>query len=542
MIVFGSRGSDLALCQSRMVAKALTAATGEEVRIEVIETRGDRILDKPLPMIGGKGLFTEELEHALRDGRIDAAVHSMKDLPVCDPDGLTIGAVPERRSPHDVLICAPGAVDVGAEHMPLRMGSRVGTSSHRRRSALERLRSDLQFLDIRGNVPTRVDKVRRGDYDAVVLAAAGLDRLQLPIDGLERHELPLAWSTPAPSQGVLAVQCRADDARVLELLAHLNNPVAAMCANAERDVLYRLGGGCSMPLGVLVTPQGETVRMQAAYYTNPEHGLSRAAAVFADLQGEDAMQLAAEIAERWRPMVEAPLRGANILMLRPDGHSGNFDDTLAVAGAELHNVALTQVVPLAGVSITREQLEGKVLAFTSARAVDLFCQAAAGIELQGLAVFAGGPATAAAAERHGMRASAPPDGSGGAFLAQHIVARGTPPGGVLFPCADERHPDLEEALAAQGIAVRAVPLYRTESLAGPLTSVVLPALDDVIIVFTSPSAVRAFATLSPMPAKHVAIGPSTAAAMESASVRCDATTSEPTAIALIQTCLELRNV
>lgn len=538
MIVFGSRGSDLALCQSRMVAAALTAATGEEVRIEVIETRGDRILDKPLPMIGGKGLFTEELENALREGRIDAAVHSMKDLPVCDPDGLMIGAVPERRSPHDVLICTPAASDADAEHMPLRVGSRIGTSSHRRRSALERLRPDLQFADIRGNVPTRVDKVRRGDYDAVVLAAAGLDRLQLPIDGLERHELPLEWSTPAPAQGVLAVQCRADDPRVRDLLAHLNNPVAAMCANAERDVLYRLGGGCSMPLGVLVTPQGSTVRMQAAYYTNPEHGQSRAAAVFADMEGEDAMQLAADLAEQWRPMVEAPLRGANILMLRPDGHSGNFDDTLAVAGAELHNCALTQIVPLDGVSITKQQLEGKVVTLTSARAVELFCQAAKGIELQGLPVFVGGPATAAAAKRHGMKVSASPEGSGGAFLAQHILVEGSPVGGVLFPCAVDRHPDLETALVAQSVAVTAVPLYRTE----PLVDAKLPAIDNPIIVFTSPSAVRAFAASSSMPATHVAIGPSTAAAMASASVRCDATTSEPTVIALIQTCLELRNV
>ena len=165
MIRFGSRGSDLALCQSRMVAAALTAATGEEVQIEVIETRGDRILDKPLPQIGGKGLFTEELEHALRDRRIDAAVHSMKDLPVCDPKGLTIGAVPERVAPHDVLICSPDAIVGSTDEVPLRAGSRVGTSSHRRRSALERLRPDLQFADIRGNVPTRVDKVRRGEYD-----------------------------------------------------------------------------------------------------------------------------------------------------------------------------------------------------------------------------------------------------------------------------------------------------------------------------------------------------------------------------------------
>lgn len=537
MIKFGSRGSDLALCQSRMVARMLTEATGEEVEIEVIVTRGDRILDKPLPQIGGKGLFTEELENALREGRIDAAVHSMKDLPVCDPDGLTIGAVPERVCPNDVLICSPGAIVGSSDEVPLRAGSKVGTSSHRRRSALERLRPDLEFADIRGNVPTRVDKVRRGEYDAVVLAAAGLDRLQLSLDGLERHELPVTWSTPAPSQGALAVQCRADDERVLGLLGKLHDPVAAVCANAERDVLFRLGGGCSMPLGVLVTPDGDAMRMQAAYYTNPEHGLEDAHAVFADMHGDDAMQMAEQLAELWRPMVEAPLRGTNIIMLRPAGHSGNFDGVLAVAGARVHNCALTEVVPLPDVVVTAEQLKDKVLAFTSARAVELFCKQKRDIDVNGLAVFAGGPATAAAAEMRGMKPTAALAGSGGALLAEHIAAAELPSGGVLFPCAEERHPDLEAALQQRGIAVTAVPIYRTE----PLHGVALPAHDNSITVFTSPSGVRAFAEQPSTDSLHVAIGPSTAAAMATAGVRCDATAAEPTAAALIVTCLELRN-
>ena len=541
MIVFGSRGSDLALCQSRMVAAALTSATGEEVRIDVIETRGDRILDKPLPLIGGKGLFTEELENALREGRIDAAVHSMKDLPVCDPQGLVIGAVPERRSPQDVLICAPGAIDSSAESVPIRAGCRVGTSSYRRRAALECLRPDLKFQDIRGNVPTRIDKVRRGEYDAVVLAAAGIDRLKLPLDGLERHELPVSWSTPAPAQGALAVQCRGDDSRVLGLLAKLHNPVAAMCVNAERDVLYRLGGGCSMPLGVLATPQdparGPAVRMQAAYYTNPEHTLPQAAAVFVDLQGDDPMQMAADVAERWRLMVGAPLRGKDIVMLRPDGHSGSFDSALAVAGARLHNAAVTKIIPNDGVIISGDQLANKVVAFTSARAVDLFCAKVDGLDLRGMAAFAGGPATAAAAERHGMKVRVAASGSGGGLLAEHIASEDIPDGGVFFPCAEDRHPAFEEGLRRHGVGVTAWPLYRTE----PLKDVVLPEIDNAIIVFTSPSAVRAFSLLPQRPAVHLAIGPSTAAAMTDAHVHCDGIIESPTAVALIKTCMEIPN-
>jgi len=540
MITFGSRGSDLARCQSRMVADALTAATGEEVRIEIIETRGDVILDKPLPMIGGKGLFTEELEQALREGRIDIAVHSMKDLPVRDPDGLTIGAVFGRRSPNDVLIYDPTWADATNNEVPLRTGCRVGTSSYRRRAALERVRPDLMFADIRGNVPTRVDKVRRGDYGAVVLAAAGLDRLQLPIDGLLRKDLAVSWSTPAPAQGALAVQCRADDPRVRAALAKLHDEEAALCAHAERDVLERLGGGCSMPLGVLVTREDATMRLQAAFYTNPEHGPTKAAGLFANLRGEDPMALAAQVASDWQPLASEPLRGRDVILLRPDGNGGDFEAAFAVAGARVSNIALTAVRPLPDVTINAGQIVNKKLAFTSVRAVELFCAIAEcvqGIDLRGVPVFAGGPVTADAARDHGMVPATPAAGCGGALLAQHIANADVPTGGVLFPCAIDRHPDLEAGLQAAGVAVSPLPLYRTEQL----PDVELPPLDDAILVFTSPSAVRAYASRTRAPARHLAIGPSTAAAMADVDLRCDGTAAEPTAMALIQTCLELSN-
>ena len=526
MIVFGSRGSDLALTQTRMVAAALARAAGCQYRIEIIETRGDRVVDRPLPEIGGKGLFTQELEDALRQGRIDVAVHSLKDLPVADPAGLTIGAVPERRDPGDVLVCQPQWFDRNGT-VPLRSGCRVGTSSHRRRAALERLRPDLVFADVRGNVPTRVDKVRRGDYGAVVLAAAGLDRLQLPLGELVRAALPIEQFPPAPAQGALGVQCRSGDTRVLAMLAQLHDAVADRCARAERDVLFKLGGGCSMPLGVLVTDERDGFRLRAAFYSLPQPGHTPAG-VFVDLRGRDPLALAEQVAARWRPLVDTPLAGRDVVLLRPDDGSRDLDDALAVAGARVRRIALTRVVPIAGVAVDAATVQDRMLAFTSARAVELFC-AAARVDLRGRSAFAGGPATAAAVHAHGMTPIAATLGSGGRALAERIRTS-PPPAGILFPCAEERHPDLEDGLRAAQIAVVPLPVYRTEQL--PPNAVDVPA--GATVVFASPSAVRAWAAAPRPRARHVAIGQSTAAAMRDAGVPCDAVADEPTAAGLIR--------
>ena len=535
MITFGSRGSDLALYQSRLVAKMLQDATGVTCQIEVIETKGDRIIDKPLPEIGGKGLFTAELEEALRQGSIDVAVHSMKDLPVEDPDGLTLGAVPERVNPADVLIYDPAWADPAQPDLPLRHGCVIGTSSHRRRGALERVRPDLEFRDIRGNVPTRVDKVRRGDYGAAVFAAAGLDRLELSLDGLLRFDLPVSLCTPAPSQGALAVQCRDDDQRVLELLGKLHDPAAALCADTERDVLQRLGGGCSMPLGVLVTGSQKHYRLQAAFYSNSEYGTDRAAGLFLDLAGETPQQLAEHVAAQWQPLINAPLRGRQVVLLRPEGHGSDLEAALAIAGAQTRNVPLTRTTPIEGVRFDAADLEDRALAFTSARAVELFCKAVADDNHKDLTVFAGGTATAAAARRYGMTVTCPEHGSGGKALAELLLASGIPAAGVLFPCAAERHADLEHSLRNAGHKVTAVPVYKTE----PLPKVELTTTPETIVVFTSPSAVRAYLLASRTEALHVAIGPSTAAAMQEASLRCDAVAQTPTGNALVDCCLQI---
>lgn len=244
---FASRPSALARWQTEHIIGQLKQRRPDlECRIEIITTRGDRILDRPLPEIGGKGLFTLELEEALRAGTVDAAVHSLKDLPTEDSPGLVIGVIPEREDPRDVWICPAGN---SLETIP--SGSVIGTASNRRQAQLLARRPDLQVKMIRGNVDTRIRKTQEGQYDAIILAAAGVRRL-----GLTEHitqYLPLDVMLPSPGQGALAVQCRQGDERVLNLLKSLGHEETRIAVEAERAYLAGLGGGCSLPIGAYAT-------------------------------------------------------------------------------------------------------------------------------------------------------------------------------------------------------------------------------------------------------------------------------------------------
>jgi len=243
-VTLGTRGSNLARAQTDSVVELLvTAWPGSSYDVRPIVTQGDRtqVSGEPLPEIGGKGLFTLELERALRDGEIDLAVHSLKDLPTEATPGIVIGAVCSREDARDCLVARDGLTLA-----ELPRGSVVGTSSLRREAQLRALRPDLEIRSIRGNVDTRVDKVRRGDYEAAVLAAAGIRRLGLDEAVTEWFEPETML--PAPGQGALAVQCRAGDERTLELLAVVDDPGARATTTAERAFLRGLGGGCAAPV------------------------------------------------------------------------------------------------------------------------------------------------------------------------------------------------------------------------------------------------------------------------------------------------------
>ena len=247
-IRFGTRGSALALWQTNYVMAALTAANPSvTAAYEIYSTKGDRVIDVPLPQVGGKGLFTAELEAALHAGDIDCAVHSLKDLPTEQPAGLALGAIMPRADARDVLISRSGKT-----LLELPQGAVIGTSSHRRGAQLKAIRPDIQLADIRGNVDTRIKKALdpAGPYDAIMLASAGLDRLGFMDVITER--LPVDAMLPAPGQGAVAVQMRSEWDGIAHFDAlHCTN--TALSVTAERAFLAGLGGGCSVPVAAYAT-------------------------------------------------------------------------------------------------------------------------------------------------------------------------------------------------------------------------------------------------------------------------------------------------
>lgn len=248
----GSRGSKLALWQAEWV-KARLIGAGHAAEIVIIKTTGDKILDVPLARIGGKGLFTKEIEEALLDGRVDMAVHSLKDLPTTLPEGLAIAAMPQREDPRDVL--------VGGTLEGLPDGARVGTGSLRRAAQLRALRPGLVVADIRGNVDTRLRKHKEGQYDALVMASAGLTRLGLQAE-IGEYLAPEIF-LPAVAQGALAIETRADGGPGWRAASALHDAQAAATVEAERSLLAGLGGGCQVPVGAYATSEGERLLLRA---------------------------------------------------------------------------------------------------------------------------------------------------------------------------------------------------------------------------------------------------------------------------------------
>lgn len=277
----GTRRSPLALAQATEVAGRLRA-NGVDTEIVGMTTAGDRDTVVTGPA-GLKGMFVAEIVRALRGGEVDVAVHSAKDLPAEDEDGLVVAAVPERASPLDVLVTREG---------DLPPGSVVGTSSLRRQAQILRWRPDVLLKDLRGNVDTRLGKLAGGELDAIVVAAAGLMRLGI----VPEHAAPMSVSevVPAPGQGCLAIQARADDAATLEALAALDHAPTRTALVAERSVMRRLGGGCALPLGAYADVEDATVRMVVGVFT-PDGARQARTAVEADDPEEAAAQAEADL-------------------------------------------------------------------------------------------------------------------------------------------------------------------------------------------------------------------------------------------------------
>jgi len=246
-LTIGTRGSDLALWQANYI-KDLLAGIGVEAELKIIKTQGDKILNLRLDKLEGKGFFTKELEEELLGGTIDIAVHSHKDLPTAHPAGLIIAAVPEREDPSELLLILKDCVDV-TQKLSLKTGAMVGTSSNRRKAQLLALRPDLNIEDLRGNVPTRIGKLRDEDYDAILLAKAGVNRLKIDLSEFHVEVVDTTELVPAPAQGALAIQIRENDNELFDLLQKIHHHETAEEISVERKVLNLFQGGCHMPLG-----------------------------------------------------------------------------------------------------------------------------------------------------------------------------------------------------------------------------------------------------------------------------------------------------
>jgi hydroxymethylbilane synthase len=258
-LVIGSRGSKLALTQAGMIKAELNARNPSvEIVIEIIKTSGDVKTD-PLSVIGGKGVFTKELEEALLDGRIDVAVHSLKDLPTIIPERLVIAAICKREDPRDALVLSGKLKNVNADIRALPKEATIGTSSPRRLAQLKYLRNDLVFEELRGNVDTRLRKLDEGQYDALVLACAGLRRL-----GLEHRisaPLPTSQMLPAVGQGALGIETRVDDRETIDAIRELDHKFTRLACVAERALLRSLGGGCQLPIAAYAVVREKHIRL-----------------------------------------------------------------------------------------------------------------------------------------------------------------------------------------------------------------------------------------------------------------------------------------
>lgn len=578
----GTRGSALALWQARHVAAALAALPGAPpTELAVIKTAGDRQTELPLWQVEGKSFFTREIEEALLAGRIDLAVHSLKDLATADPPGLALAAILARDDPRDVLIARPGIRTLD----DLPPGARVGTSSLRRRALLARLRGDLELLDLRGNVPTRIERLDEGRYDAIVLAAAGLKRLGLEgrISGFLEPEQLL----PAPGQGALAVQVRVDDEATRHWVERLDDAAARATTTAERAFLARLEGGCQVPVGALAELDGSRLRLAGVVCaldgTRAVEGRRDGAASEAVVLG---VALAEELLRRGAgesltprsplpphpeaartgegtppPLTPLPplldgrllggpgegdrggeaLSGSTIAITRPEPPGGPLERRLLELGARVlrwHSVEIAPPADAGPLCEAAAQL-GRYdwIAFASAHAVQAL--AAATEERKGPRVAAVGPGTAEAAREAGFEVERVPATFSAAGLVASFRAAGDAPGArILLPASAEGRPELAEGLTALGARVEVVEAYCTlpAALDAATCRAALEAGEVDAITFTSPSAVEAFAAALGVESLArdlarcavISIGPTTTAALTSAGRAPDAEASPST--------------
>ncbi|MEW5701000.1 MAG: hydroxymethylbilane synthase [Candidatus Zixiibacteriota bacterium] len=533
----GTRGSDLALWQARHVQGLIRDAAGLDAEIVVIRTAGDRDHQTAFAAMPGKGFFTKEIEEALRAGTVDIAVHSLKDLQTVMPDGLVLGAIPERADRRDVLLTAPSAVD---RSRPLRLheGARVGTSSARRIAQLRFLRPDLAVENLRGNVPTRLRKLRDGRYDAILVAAAGLDRLGLDLEGLVAFRLPEVLFVPAPGQGALAVQIRDLDARAHAIVGRLDRLPLRRTVWAEREVLRRLEGGCQLALGAFSETTGNGLRLGAFLGTDEPAKPCRIIIT----GGDDESVVAAVVSylkcqtqagaavgavreppeDRAATGVQSPVR---VWITRDARRAEPFRRRLNSSAFDIAAIPVFVAVEAGDREVKRRTMlelgSYDWIFFTSQITVDEMAHlmhehgARFGAQTRLAAV---GVKTKAAIERHGWRVDFTADVADAEAMGEQFLHDvGTRIGRVLFPCGQAAAADLEMTLAEGCTGFDRLVCY--DIAESPALAQTLPALPDPhAVVFTSPQAARILLARRSLPltTTAVSIGPATTEALRQA--------------------------
>lgn len=506
-ILIGSRGSDLALWQANY-AKERLEAQGYEVTIRIIKTQGDRIQHLSFDKMEGKGFFTKELEEALMAHEIDLAVHSYKDLPSEQPEGLAIAGISYREDPSDTLLVHPDAYDP-LQPYGLKQGATVGTSSVRRKAQLYLLRPDVQIADLRGNVPTRIQKLRDGQYGAILLAQAGLNRIHADLGTLHVHTFNPTEFVPAPAQGVLAYQVRSSDPVATEAVRSISDQATETINHIEREALRLMEGGCQVPLGIFAREQGGRFHVWCSLAESAESIPRRMYLNTHQVKGLPEM-----IVTRARASSEA-----SVFITREVGQESLFRRILEARGCRVLGKSLLDIKPLPLPPLPA----GDWLFFVSRNGVQSFMEQT--IQPLPYRIAALGPGTADALKSFGVIPDFTGTGEPATTASPFIeIAKGST---VIFPAAQHSLRSMPNLLSECCTCID-LPIYSNR----PAEGIAVPEAD--VAVFTSPMNLEAWFSNPPgrKPKHWVAIGTSTAAALEAKGVSPVHTAWQPTELAL----------
>lgn len=468
-IIIGSRGSDLALWQAHFVQNELTQL-GIDSEIKIIVTKGDAIQHLSFDKIEGKGFFTKEIEDALLQQEIDLAVHSLKDLPTTSPPGLHIAALSYREDPRDLLIIRKDAIQLD-QPLHIRANAIIGTSSARRKTQIKLLQSNLITNDLRGNVPTRINKCRNGQYDAIVLAAAGVNRLRLDLSEFELQYLEPDLFVPAPAQGVLGLQTRSDDHTTIEIISKLHHAEVAEVVDIERQILNRFDGGCHMPVGVHCTKDGDRFNLTIA---KAQHDQQLPLKI--QIQGTDPKLLIETGMEK-----ALKTRSGHIYVSKDSTQWPNLYAQLSAHGYEPHFESLIHTETKANPSILPA---ADWLFFISRNCVRHFLSTYGLKSALQYKIAAVGPGTAAECYKSGLQPDFIGKSNDLSVVANAFVTHASE-GTLIFPIGNRSRRTIQKQLEADFKVVE-IEIYETHT--------VTKSFDQAFsaLVFTSPSNAEAY--------------------------------------------------